>query len=45
VYVGLATANGVEARKFVFGEDRLINKERATYAALQMLYKALKDRM
>ncbi len=42
VYVGLATKESVVAKKFVFGEDRLINKERATYAALQMLYKALK---
>ncbi len=44
VYVGLASPQGVTAKRFVFGEDRLINKERSAYAALWMLYKALKER-
>lgn len=44
VYIGLATPEEVSARKFVFGEDRLINKERATYAALQQIYLYLKNR-
>ena len=43
VYIGLSTAKQTRAQRFTFGEDRLINKERFTYAALQQLYWLLKE--
>jgi len=41
VYIGLATPEGVEARKFVFHGDRLQNKESFCNAALKMLLEYL----
>lgn len=42
VWVGLATAKESIARKFVYTHDRLINKERFSQAALNLLYQFLK---
>ncbi len=41
IWIGLASAEGVEARKFLFAQDRGINRERAAAAALAMLYRQL----
>ncbi len=41
VYVGLASADRVMARKFLFGNDRRINKERAAQAALDLVRRYL----
>lgn len=41
VYIGLATPEGVEARKFIFHGDRLQNKENFCNAALKMLLEYL----
>jgi len=41
VYLGLATADGVETRKHLLGPDRHVNKTRAALAALNLLRQAL----
>ena len=41
VWVGLASKNTVITRKFVFGADREMNRERSVSAAIGMLYDAL----
>ncbi len=41
VYLGLATADGVETRKLLLGPDRHVNKTRAALAALNLLRQAL----
>ncbi len=41
MYVGLATQERVVARKFQFGTDRLINKQRSAQAALEMVRRAI----
>lgn len=41
VYLGLATAAGVETRKLMLGPDRHVNKTRSALAALNLLRQAL----
>lgn len=41
VWIGIATKDGVEAKKFQFGDNRERNIERSGQAALMMLYKKL----
>jgi len=41
VYIGLATSKSIFARKFQFGTDRLINKQRAAQAALEMVRRCI----
>lgn len=41
VYVGIADENMVTAKEFRFGNDRLINKDRTSQAALEMLRRNL----
>ena len=41
VYLGLATADGVETHKLLLGPDRHVNKTRAALAALNLLRQAL----
>ncbi|MFQ5583900.1 MAG: CinA family protein, partial [Calditrichia bacterium] len=41
VYIGLATVGKTIVKKFVFGEDRRINKERSAQAALELLRRHL----
>jgi len=41
VWIGLADENGVSAKKYTFGEDRTVNRERAVGTALTLLYKKL----
>lgn len=41
VYVGLATPEKVVAKKFLFGQDRLINKQRSAQAALEMVRRSI----
>ncbi|MFO7448395.1 MAG: competence/damage-inducible protein A [Ignavibacteriaceae bacterium] len=41
VYVGLCDDKVCTAKKFIFGDDRLLNKQRATQAALEMVRKYL----
>ena len=41
VYLGLASADGVETRKLLLGPDRHVNKTRAALAALNLLRQAL----
>ncbi len=42
VWIGLADEHGVFAQKFVFGNERIINRERSVGCALEMLYRTLK---
>ena len=39
VYIGLCDRNVCTAQKFSFADDRILNKQRATYAALELLRK------
>lgn len=41
VFIGLSTATSVKALKFRFGDDRILNKERASQAALALVRKAI----
>jgi len=41
VYVGLCDDKVCTAKKFVFGDDRILNKQRASQAALEMVRKYL----
>jgi nicotinamide-nucleotide amidase len=41
VWIGLAHESGVTARKFVFSNERTINRERSVAAALEMIYRHL----
>ncbi|NUN08732.1 MAG: competence/damage-inducible protein A [Ignavibacteriaceae bacterium] len=41
VYVGYADSGQVFSKEFHFGDDRLVNKQRATQAALELLRRAL----
>ncbi len=41
LYVGLATSEKVLSRKFLLGEDRLINKDRGAQATLDLLRREL----
>jgi nicotinamide-nucleotide amidase len=41
VWIGIATKDGVEAKKFQFGDNRERNIERSGQAALMMLYRKL----
>ena len=41
VYIGLCDEKVCTAKKFIFGEDRLLNKQRTAQAALDMLRKYL----
>lgn len=41
VYIGLCDANICTAREFRFGDDRLLNKDRTSQAALEMLRRNL----
>ncbi len=43
VWIGIATKDGVEAKKFQFGDNRERNIERSGHSALMMLYKVLKE--
>ena len=43
VWVGLATPQQVTARHFLFIKDRLVNKERFSQMALEMLYRVLRE--
>ncbi len=42
VYIGLSTREDRVSRKLQFGDDRLVNKERMSQAALEMLWRKLK---
>ncbi len=44
VWISLADANGVQAVRFMFGNDRRINRELSVTNALWMLYRALQQR-
>ncbi len=39
VFIGICDQNGCTAQKFNFGDDRILNKQRATQAALDMVRK------
>lgn len=41
VYIGICDSNTTYSRKFVFGEDRVLNKERTSQTALDLLRKHL----
>lgn len=41
VWIGLAHPSGVITKRFNFGNDRTMNRERSVGAALEMLYRAL----
>ncbi|MFZ0454705.1 MAG: competence/damage-inducible protein A [Ignavibacteriaceae bacterium] len=41
VYIGLCDEKVCTAKKFTFGEDRLVNKQRAAQAALEMVRRSL----
>ncbi len=41
VYIGLCDEKVCTAKKFTFGEDRLVNKKRAAQAALEMVRRSL----
>ncbi len=41
IYIGIATAEKDFARRFVFGKDRLINKQQGAMAALELLRREL----
>lgn len=41
VFIGLCNDKVCTAKKFVFGEDRILNKQRTTQAALDMLRRSL----
>lgn len=41
VYIGYCDSKICTAKKFLFGEDRILNKQRATQAALEMLRRHL----
>jgi nicotinamide-nucleotide amidase len=41
VYIGICDEKVCTAKKFLFGDNRLLNKERTTYAALEMLRRHL----
>lgn len=41
VWIGLADEHRVYAQKFVFGNERIINRERSVGCALEMLYRTL----
>jgi len=43
VYIGCGIRGRVQTKRFVFGQDRRLNKERAVWAALNMLRLALQD--
>jgi nicotinamide-nucleotide amidase len=43
IWIAVADENVTTAQKFVFGEDREMNRERAVASALNMLMKRLKD--
>lgn len=43
VWIGLADEFKVTAKKFVFGNERTINRERSVGSALEMLYRALSE--
>lgn len=43
VFIGLATPEKVEAKRFVFSKSRIINQERSVATALLMLHIALKS--
>ena len=41
VYIAVASAGGVQARRFLMGEGRILNKKRSTQAALEMMRRQL----
>ena len=41
VYIGLCNETVCTAKKFTFGEDRIVNKQRAAQAALEMVRRSL----
>ena len=41
VFIGLCDDKVCTAKKFLFGDDRILNKQRASQAALEMLRKYL----
>lgn len=41
VYIGICDEKVCTAKKFLFGDDRLLNKERSSYAALELLRRYL----
>ena len=43
VWIGLADESKVTAKKFVFGNERTINRERSVGSALEMIYRALSE--
>ncbi len=42
-FVGVATANRSYAGKFMYGRDRLVNRSRAVYSALELLRREILD--
>jgi nicotinamide-nucleotide amidase len=43
VFIGIATPEDTEVRKFNFRDDRVMNRKRAAFAALILLFQTLKD--
>lgn len=43
VWIGIADENSVKAQKFIFGQERMVNRELSVGAALGILLKALKN--
>ncbi len=43
IFIGLASAHATYAKKFLFGDEREINRTRSTYAALEMLRREILD--
>ncbi len=41
VYIAIASAKGVVSKKFLMSKDRVINRNRSIYAALEMLRRAI----
>jgi nicotinamide-nucleotide amidase len=44
VWIGLATSQETVTKKFIYTQDRLVNKERFSQAALYLLYSSLKKK-
>ena len=43
VYIGIATVKNVDVQRFVFSKDRLQNKEKTCYKALELLLKTINE--
>jgi len=43
VYIGIVSEKNIDVQRFVFSKDRLKNKEKTCYKALEMLLKNIKE--